>query len=77
MGVKRFAPAAIVLCLLAAFWALLAPVQTASADPYDLVVLDGVFGGSVAKFNGQRKWQPTLWVDGLHMPDSLGSRGVC
>ncbi len=66
MGVKRFAPAAIVLCLLAAFGALLAPVQTASADSYDLVVLDGVFGGSVAKFNGQRKWQPTLWVDGSY-----------
>lgn len=63
-GVKRFAFLPVVLCLGAASWALLGPVQTASAeDPYDLVVVDGVFGGTVSKFNGQRKWRPTLWLD--------------
>jgi hypothetical protein len=44
---------------------VLCPTRMASADT-DLVVLDGVFGGTVSKFSGQRKWQPTLWVDGSY-----------
>ena len=62
MGVKRFAPALVVLCL----FAVLDPVRTASADSYDLVIFDGVFGGTISKFSGQRKWQPTLWLDGSY-----------
>ena len=46
--------------------AFLDPIQTASADPYDLVIFDGVFGGTVSKFSGQRKWQPSLWLDGSY-----------
>ena len=62
MGVKRFAPTLVVLCSLV----VLGPTRTASADPYDLVVFDGVFGATLSKFNGQRKWQPTLWLDGSY-----------
>lgn len=62
MGVKRFAPMFVLLCSLAA----LGLPQPASADATDLVVFDGVFGATVSKFAGQRKWQPTLWLDGSY-----------
>ncbi len=55
-----------VLGALLAFCVVFGPTRTASADPYDLVIFDGLFGGTVAKFNGQRKWQPTLWIDGSY-----------
>jgi len=66
VGVKRFAPVVVVLGSLAlAACVVLGPARTASADT-DLVVFDGVFGGTVSKFAGQRKWQPSLWVDGSY-----------
>ena len=61
MGVKRFAPMFVVLCSVI----VLAQTAPVSADS-DLVVFDGVFGGTVSKFAGQRKWRPTLWVDGSY-----------
>ena len=45
--------------------AVLGPARTASAKS-DLVVFDAVFGGTVSKFAGQRKWQPSLWIDGSY-----------
>lgn len=64
---KRFAPILVASgFVFLASWASLGPVQTASADAYDLVVFDGVFGGSVSKFAGQRKWRPSLWLDGSY-----------
>lgn len=65
MGVKRFAPMLVVLATLAVCGAVLCPARTASADT-DLVVLDGVFGGTISKFSGQTRWQPSLWVDGSY-----------
>ena len=62
MGVKRFALMLAVLCSLS----VLDPIRTASADPYDLVIFDGVFGGTISKFSDQRKWQPSLWLDGSY-----------
>jgi hypothetical protein len=41
------------------------PASRAAADT-DLVVFDAVFGGTVSKFAGQRKWQPSLWLDGSY-----------
>lgn len=65
-GVKQFASMAVAWRLLLASYVLLGQPNTASADPYDLVVIDGVFGGTVSKFNGQRQWQPSLWLDGSY-----------
>jgi hypothetical protein len=62
MGVKRFALMLAVVCS----FTVLGAVRTASADSYDLVIFDGVFGGTISKFSGQRKWQPTLWLDGSY-----------
>jgi hypothetical protein len=61
MGVKRFAPMVILLSSLG----VMGFAQPAFADT-DVVVFDGVFGGTVSKFAGQRKWQPTLWLDGSY-----------
>jgi hypothetical protein len=66
MGVKRFTFMTTALCVVVASCALLGRPRIASADPYDLVVIDGVFGGTVSKFAGQRQWQPTLWIDGSY-----------
>ena len=67
MSVKRCALLLVVVCPLAlASSAFVGPIPTASADPYDLVIFDGVFGGTISKFSGQRKWQPTLWLDGSY-----------
>ncbi|NOQ84193.1 MAG: hypothetical protein GQ551_09300 [Myxococcales bacterium] len=63
---KRAALMPVLLCSLVLCCVLLGGIRTASADAYDLVVFDGVFGGTVSKFNGQRKWQPTLWLDGSY-----------
>jgi len=61
--VKRLARLGILLSVAAAFGAGLGPARRASADT-DLVVFDGVFGGTVSNFAGRKEWQPTLWVDG-------------
>ena len=67
MSVKRCALMLVVVCPLAlASSAFVGPIPTASADPYDLVIFDGVFGGTISKFSGQRKWQPTLRLDGSY-----------
>ena len=62
-GVKRPACLALFLFAVAVLGAGLGPPRTARADG-DLVVLDGVFGGTVSSFAGRKQWQPTLWVDG-------------
>ncbi|TNF61668.1 MAG: hypothetical protein EP303_05255 [Deltaproteobacteria bacterium] len=61
MGVKRFAPVLVVLSALA----VLSPAAGASADKgnRDLAVFDATFGGTISKFAGVRKWQPSLWLD--------------
>lgn len=56
----------VTLCLVAVSCAMLGRPTSASADPHDLVVIDGVFGGTVSKFSGQRQWQPSLWLDGSY-----------
>lgn len=60
MGVKRFVP----MLVLAVSLAMLSQPKTASAADSDLAVFDGFFGGTTSKYAGNRKWQPTLWVDG-------------
>lgn len=58
-GVKQLTPSlALAACLI-----LLGP-SAASAGNSDVAAFDLLFGGTVAKFNGDRKWQPTLWLDG-------------
>lgn len=61
MGVKRLAFALLL-------WSALLPWSPARAGAADrdIVVVDAVFGGTVSKFSGQRKWQPSLWVDGSY-----------
>jgi hypothetical protein len=59
MGVKRFAPIVLLMSCMAA----LSP-SSAAAEESDLAAFDILFGGTAAKFVGQRKWQPTLWLDG-------------
>ena len=59
MGVKRFAPI-VVLAWCVAAW----NPSTVAAEESDLAAFDILFGGTTAKFAGQRKWQPTLWLDG-------------
>ena len=34
----------------------------------DLAILDALFGGTVSSFAGDRKWQPSLWIDGSWSP---------
>ncbi|MFW2388075.1 MAG: hypothetical protein ACN4G0_07055 [Polyangiales bacterium] len=58
---KRFAPMFILMCSLFAF----GEVRPAHADS-DMVVFDGVFGGTVSKYAGRQKWQPSLWLDGSY-----------
>ncbi len=59
MGVKRFTLIALLaLCVGAA------GPSSARASETDLVAFDLLFGGTTAKFGGDRKWQPTLWLDG-------------
>lgn len=61
---KRLA-AAFVLFLVAGF----GTSYTARADSGgDLATFDGMFGGTVSKFAGTRKWQPSLWIDGTYGP---------
>ena len=59
MGVKHFA----LMLVLAVCVAFVAP-SSASAGDSDVAAFDLLFGGTVAKFAGDRKWQPTLWLDG-------------
>jgi hypothetical protein len=59
MGVKRFAP----MVVFAACIAAVGP-SPASASDSDLAAFDILFGGTTAEFTGNRKWQPTLWLDG-------------
>lgn len=63
--VKRLAPIVVLLSALATLGAGLGSARTARADT-DLVVIDGVFGGTVSKFAGRKEWQPSLWVDGSY-----------
>ena len=66
VGVKRFASAPVFLSfILLGSWGTFGPVAVASADS-DLFVVDGVFGGTVSKYSGQRKWQPSLWLDATY-----------
>jgi len=55
----------VVLASVALCAAVMSCPRMAHADS-DLVVFDGVFGGTVSKFAGERKWQPTLWLDGSY-----------
>lgn len=68
MGVKRFTRI-VVLCL-AGLLCFVAATPTASAQKKhkdrDMVVFDGVFGGTVSKYIGERQWQPSLWIDGSY-----------
>jgi len=59
MGVKRFAPIVVLACALGAF-----SPSAANASESDVAAFDILFGGTTAKYFGQRKWQPTLWLDG-------------
>jgi len=59
-GVKRFAH---ILVISSVLGAVLGPARPALAET-DVVVVDAVFGGTISKFDGARKWQPTLWLDG-------------
>jgi hypothetical protein len=61
MGVTRFV-AALLLCLAVT----LGGGERARAEDRDIVVFDAVFGGTVSKFSGERKWQPSLWIDGSY-----------
>ncbi|UCH28202.1 MAG: hypothetical protein JSV06_07860 [Myxococcales bacterium] len=56
---KRFAP----IVVLAVSLAIQSP-SPAAASENDIAAFDVLFGGTTAKFAGQRKWQPTLWLDG-------------
>lgn len=62
---KRFAPLVIV-CLLAGLTHT--PPAFAKKGNRDLATFDAMFGGTVAKFAGARKWQPSLWLDGTWGP---------
>ncbi|MGB5697135.1 MAG: hypothetical protein WBM46_15875 [Polyangiales bacterium] len=61
----RFGPAFVLLASLMVLGVVVGPASRAAADT-DLVVFDAVFGGTVSKFAGQRKWQPSLWLDGSY-----------
>jgi hypothetical protein len=63
MGVNRFTPIVVLAAWLAACGAALGP-SPASASGSDLAAFDFLFGGTTAKFSGDRRWQPTLWIDG-------------
>lgn len=55
---------------LALFCILLGQATPASAKSgnRDIATFDGMFGGTVARFSGARKWQPSLWLDGTWSP---------
>jgi hypothetical protein len=38
----------------------------ASARDHDKVVFDLVYGGTVSKYASDRRWQPSLWLDGSY-----------
>lgn len=59
--VKRLTTALLLLSVVS-----LHPPARARAADRDIVVFDAVFGGTVSKFAGNRKWQPSLWVDGSY-----------
>jgi hypothetical protein len=59
MGVKRFAPVVVLMLVFVAF----GPGR-AGASETDVAAFDILFGGTTAQFAGNRKWQPTLWLDG-------------
>jgi hypothetical protein len=61
MGVTRLATS-LLLCLAVT----LGGRARAGAEDRDIVVFDAVFGGTVSKFSGDRKWQPSLWIDGSY-----------
>ncbi len=62
LGVKRFAlVVALAVCTLAA-----SAAQAQKKTSTDLVVFDAFFGGTVSRFVGTRKWQPSLWLDGSY-----------
>jgi hypothetical protein len=63
MGVNRLTPIVVLAAWLAACGAALGP-SPASASGSDLAAFDFLFGGTTAKFSGDRRWQPTLWIDG-------------
>jgi hypothetical protein len=64
--VKGLAAALSVLCLVVGLaWS--SPVD-ANKGNRDIATFDGMFGGTVAKFAGTRKWQPSLWLDGSWSP---------
>lgn len=61
MGVKRLA----IALLACSLWVTWRPAHAEASDR-DIVVFDAVFGGTVSKFSGQHKWQPSLWIDGSY-----------
>ena len=59
---KRLAPGLLALsCLLAS---QLPARVSADKGNRDLATFDALFGGTVARYAGARKWQPSLWIDG-------------
>lgn len=52
------------MLLLASLFAAQAEAQSKSR--WDYVAFDGLFGGTVSRFVGERKWQPSLWLDGSY-----------
>ncbi len=53
---------------LAVLWAALVADGASAQSKWssDLVVFDGLFGGTVSRFTDGRKWQPSLWLDGSY-----------
>ena len=63
---KGFARALLLgACLLAS-----QPPNPASANKgnRDVATFDGLFGGTISRFDGTRKWQPSLWLDATWGP---------
>lgn len=65
VAVMRPGPLAVVLTSLLVLALASGAPRRARAES-DLVVFDAVFGGTVSKFAGERKWQPGLWLDGSY-----------
>jgi hypothetical protein len=65
IGVGKLAPTFGLSALLLTAWSAHLAPSVAKADT-DMVVFDAVFGGTVSRFVGERKWQPSLWLDGSY-----------
>ena len=58
---RRFAIA--LLCLVCAALASAPSTGLADKGNRDVATFDGLFGGTISRFAGTRKWQPSLWLD--------------